>query len=114
MKDRNDNMTSASYEREVYWDKRAVKEFSRFPEEVREYFRAILLQILAGEHLEFPNIRKLSKGLHELRVNHIGQWRLIITFRNNLIIVLLAFRKNTQKTPENNLKTALSRTKDYE
>jgi phage-related protein len=72
---------------------------------------AILLLKRHGNELGMPHSRALGAGLHELRIAHpAGPFRVFYTFRPGRRIVLLhAFTKRTQETPERELAIARRR-----
>ena len=64
-----------------------------------------------GSRLHLPRSRALGEGLHELRIEHPeGPFRIIYHFRPGRRIVLLhAFVKRTQQTPQEDLDLARAR-----
>lgn len=67
-----------------------------------------------GWPLGMPVVRKMSADLWELRVNiPDGIARVLFTVDNNLMILLHGFIKKSQKTPDNELKTAQNRLNQY-
>lgn len=101
----------------VLIDKRADKEIKKFPRTVQLKFQA-LFEILEKEgKLEEPFAKKLSGSTHlfEIRVKYQGQWRaLYVYLSDNLIVILSAFSKKTQKTPLTELEKAKERRKNYD
>lgn len=97
-------------------DKRADREINKFPKEVVFKFYA-LFEILAEKgRLKEPDAKKLKgkHNLYELRVRYKGQWRSIYAYvRQDIIVILCAFRKKTQKTSSKYIDTALGRLKHY-
>ena len=71
------------------------------------------LEMLAqeGNHLRMPKSRSLGEGLHELRIPHPeGPFRIIYCFLPDRRILLLhAFVKRTQETPQQDLELARHR-----
>jgi len=56
----------------------------------------------------------MSSGLWEVRVNILdGIARVLFTVDKNLMILLHGFIKKSQKTPENELETAINRLNQY-
>lgn len=53
--------------------------------------------------------KKLRKDLFELRITGKEQIRILYTAKASNIILLHVFKKKTQKTPPNEIKTALLR-----
>lgn len=56
-------------------------------------------------------LKKLKTGLWELRS---GRWRLLFGVVDQEAIIVDIFRKKTQKTPMREIKTALTRMKEYQ
>lgn len=68
-----------------------------------------------GWPLGMPLIRKLERGLWEVRSNtHHGVVRVIFTVNGNTMILLHGFVKKSQKTPLDDLNTARRRLSDVE
>ena len=53
--------------------------------------------------------KKLTDKLYELRIRGKQEVRIIYVFRKQIIYLLHAFKKQTQKTPEKEIKIARSR-----
>uniref|UniRef100_C6DYA3 Type II toxin-antitoxin system RelE/ParE family toxin n=1 Tax=Geobacter sp. (strain M21) TaxID=443144 RepID=C6DYA3_GEOSM len=63
-----------------------------------------------GWPLGMPLIKKIDKGLWEVRTNLAdGIARVFFTVDDEHMVLLHGFIKKSQKTPQNELKTALSR-----
>lgn len=62
-----------------------------------------------GPFLNGKYTKKLRKDLFELRITGKEQIRILYTIQAKNIILLHAFKKKTQKTPQNEIKTALLR-----
>lgn len=67
-----------------------------------------LLQI-HGPTLPQPYSKKLVTGIYELRTSGQVAVRILYTSHNNIFYLLHAFKKETQKTPANEIKVALDR-----
>ncbi len=95
-------------------DPSAAEELNSFPIAVRARFND-LFEILSLEgKLEMPFAKKVTKNLFEIRVRTSGQWRATYAyFLETQIIILSAFQKKVQKTPKNELESALKRFKKY-
>jgi phage-related protein len=66
-----------------------------------------------GWPLGMPLIKKLEKGLWEVRSNiNQGIARVLFTVEGDTMVLLHGFVKKTQKTPINELNTALRRLSD--
>lgn len=82
-------------------------------------YREIDLLEQFGKDLSYPYIKKLEgkkyKDLWELRIKHSSNIFRIFYFIyiNDRCILLHGFVKKTQKTPKQELETALSRMKDF-
>ncbi len=97
-------------------DKRAEKELKRFPGDVYAKFIATFEILEMDGRLEEPYAKKIrnKKGIFEIRVRYKGQWRAIYAYLiNNLIVILSAFRKKTQKTPLKEIQKAVNRLQTY-
>lgn len=62
-----------------------------------------------GPYLGMPHTKKLSSDLYELRIRRKQEVRILYGFIKNNIYLLHAFKKQTQKTPSKELKTASGR-----
>ncbi|MBI2592442.1 type II toxin-antitoxin system RelE/ParE family toxin [Candidatus Saccharibacteria bacterium] len=73
--------------------------------------RYIKLLEAYGPNLGMPHVRYLKSGLYELRIRGQNELRIfyIALTSKRTVMFLHAFRKRTQKTPENELKIARSR-----
>lgn len=101
--------------KEVFYDKNALKELREFNIDVQREFQAYI-GILASEgKLEFPEAKKVTKELFEIRVTQDGIYRGFYAYlKNGYIVILHFFQKKTQKTPLKNTKLAKQRLKLYE
>jgi phage-related protein len=90
-----------------------VRQFLR--EQTAEDRKAIgtdIKTVQIGWPLGMPLVRKMERDLWEIRSDIAdGIVRVLFTLRGNQMILLHAFVKKAQKTPDNELKTALSRLK---
>lgn len=64
-----------------------------------------------GHTLMMPHSKKVSHQLFELRIRGRIEIRIFYTFRGNLIYLLHAFQKKSQKIPEQALEIAQRRLK---
>jgi len=78
------------------------------PSQVKAIRTIELLQI-HGPTLPPPYSKKLVKDLYELRTSGQICVRIIYTHHHGIYYLLHAFKKQTQKTPPNELQTALDR-----
>lgn len=93
----------------------ARREFARFDLPVQEDFDAYIDLLAEQGRLTFPDARKISKNLFEVRVEHDGAYRGFYAYvRGNMIVMLHFFQKKAQKTPQRNIITAQKRAKYYE
>ncbi len=100
--------------KEIFVDKSAKKELSKFSEEVREEFDAFFDNLREKGKLEFPEAKKVSKNLFEIRVKFRGEYRGFYAYADKVYIVILhIFKKKTKKTPLKNLRLAERRLKKY-
>jgi phage-related protein len=74
-----------------------------------KYGRLIALLIQYGPILHYPYSRKLTKNLYELRGHGDTKIRIIYTCINQKYILLHAFKKKTQKTPQKEINIAEKR-----
>jgi phage-related protein len=101
--------------KEILYDKNALKELRDFNQEVREEFQAYIKTLCQEGKLEFPEARKISRNLFEIRVIHEGAYRAFYAYvKSDYIILLHFFQKKAQKTPLKNLKLAYQRLKYYD
>ena len=104
-------------EKTVLIDKRAEKELKNFSRPIQLKFKTLFAILEKKGKLEEPFGKKLSgrENLFEIRVKQDGQWRSIYAYMDkNIIIILSAFGKKTQKTPIAELEKAKRRLADYE
>jgi phage-related protein len=65
---------------------------------------------LHGNTIGMPHSKRLDKNLFELRVRGEQEIRILYCFNKKSIVLLHAFKKQTQKTPKKEIATALKRT----
>lgn len=100
----------------VEFDTRAYKEFSKLPRVVQLEFIAIIQILEESGELREPLGKKLDgyRNLFEMRVRRNGAWRSIYCyFADDKILILCVFQKKSNKTPLNNIQTAIKRHKSY-
>jgi phage-related protein len=98
-----------------YFHARVLAEIESWPVEVlADYARIIELLIEHGPNLGFPHSRALGGGLFELRLRgKSGAGRVFYCFlAGRRVVVLHAFLKKSQKTPQHQLKVARIRMKE--
>ena len=99
----------------VYFHERVKLDIQSWPVDVlADYVRLVELLVEYGPNLRLPHSRAFGEGLFELRLkgkNNIGRafYCFLIGQR---IVVLHAFIKKTQTTPEMELKIARKRLKE--
>ncbi len=100
-----------------YFNDRVLSEIERWPDGIlADYARLVELLMEFGPNLKMPHSKALGKGLFELRPK--GREGIGRTFYCYLvgqrIIILHAFIKKTQETPENEMKIARKRVKEVQ
>jgi phage-related protein len=100
-----------------YFNERVLKEIEAWPDGIlADYARIVELLMEFGPNLKMPHSKALGKGLFELRPK--GKEGIGRTFYCYLvgqrIIILHAFIKKTQETPENEMKIARKRAKEVQ
>lgn len=102
-------------QKHVRIDPRALKEISKFPYGVRIKIDAAIKILERDGKLVEPNAKKINKELLEIRIKYQGQWRVLYVYSvKDKIILILAFQKKTQKLPQQYIKLAYERLKEYE
>ncbi|HBB76738.1 MAG: hypothetical protein A2186_01075 [Candidatus Levybacteria bacterium RIFOXYA1_FULL_41_10] len=69
----------------------------------------IRLLIKFGPWLSMPYSKKLTKTLYELRIRGKQEIRIIYSFKGRNIYLIHAFKKQTQRTPNKEIKVAQKR-----
>jgi len=100
-----------------YFNERVLTEIEKWPDGIlADYARLVELLMEFGPNLKMPHSKALGKGLFELRPK--GREGIGRTFYCYLvgqrIIILHAFIKKTQETPENEMKVARKRVKEVQ
>ena len=80
-------------------------------EDSARVFKLIDLFIEQKFSLSQPYLKKITKGIWELRP---GKYRLLFGMTGGNVAVVNIFKKQTQKTPKREIKLALKRLKEYE
>ncbi len=73
---------------------------------------AIQILVQYGPYLKPPYMKKLAPNLYELRIKSQIAIRIFYSLKSNTYILLHAFKKKTQKTPDKELRIALDRMKE--
>jgi phage-related protein len=93
----------------------AQKELSRFSNSVREDFEGLFEVIEELGQLSFPDARKITKDLFEIRIKREGEYRGVYAYLvGDIVSILHAFRKKSAKTPIASIRLSQQRLKDYE
>jgi phage-related protein len=98
----------------VYFHERVLAEIESWPVDVlADYARLVELLVEHGPHLRLPHSRAFGDGLFELRPRgRTGTGRAFYCFvTGRRIIILHAFIKKTQHTPDSDIKVARKRVK---
>jgi len=98
----------------IIYDNAAVREYKKFSREVQKNFQAHIEILEAEGKLEFPEGKRVTKDLSEIRVARKGVYRGFYAYvKRDFVVILHFFRKKTQKTPLKNIRTAGKRLKKY-
>jgi phage-related protein len=101
--------------KKIFLDKNAERELREFDEEVQLEFEAYFKILELEGKLDFPQARKVTKDIFEIRIKFKGEYRGFYAYIGKLEVVILHFfRKKTQKTPIKDLELAQRRLKQYE
>lgn len=99
----------------IFLDKNAEKELRQLSEKVQLEFEAFFKILELEGKLDFPQAKKITKDLFEIRIKLKGEYRGFYAYVGKLdIIVLHFFRKKAQKTPIKDVELAQRRLKQYE
>lgn len=101
----------------IYFHERVLSEIQSWPVEVlADYARLIELLVEHGPSLRLPHSRAFGEGLFELRPRgRSGIGRVFYCFLiGKRVVVLHAFIKKSQQTPESELKLARKRLKEVQ
>ena len=93
------------------------REIVGLPDQIRGDLADALARLDVGLSLSMPLSRPLpsiGRGAHELRLrDRSGEYRIIyVVRRSGEVLVVLAFKKTSQKTPERIIELARSRAKE--
>ncbi len=93
------------------------REIADLPERSRGDLADALARLDAGLPLSMPLSRpmpSIGRGAHELRLrDRNGEWRVVYVVRSaGEVVVVLAFKKTSRKTPERMIDLARSRAKE--
>lgn len=98
----------------IVFHARAAEEFETFNRDVQLSFQAYIDLLGVNGRLEFPDARKVSSEIFEIRVEWKGTYRGFYAYvGKEHIMILHFFKKKSQKTPLRNLAVAQQRLKIY-
>lgn len=98
----------------IIYDKNALKELRVFNQEVQDDFDGLVRILRQEGRLSYPNAKKITKELFEIRVPHKEIYRGFYAYIwKEHIVILHFFKKKTQKIPQREIKTALNRLHNY-
>ncbi|MES2018499.1 MAG: type II toxin-antitoxin system RelE/ParE family toxin [Pseudomonadota bacterium] len=100
-----------------YFNERVLAEVKSWPADLlADYVRLVDLLVEHGPNLRLPHSRAFGAGLFELRPRcKSGTGRAMYCFfSGKRIIILHAFVKKSQETPDNDLKLARKRLKEVQ
>ena len=101
--------------KEVFYDRNALKELQGFSVAAQKEFQAYIALLAFEGKLEFPEAKKVTKELFEIRVAQDGAYRGFYAYlKGRYVVILHFFQKKTQRTPLRNIKLAQQRLKRYE
>ncbi len=99
----------------IIFDARAVKELEKFERDAQLAFQSYITILSSEGRLEFPDARKITAEIFEIRVECKGAYRGLYAYvGKDFIIILHFFNKKSQKTPLKNIAVARQRFKTYE
>lgn len=83
-------------------------------QERKKFLRALDL-LMTEEKIPYHYIKYIRDGIYEFRTNYgNNEFRVFFIYDGNTVVVLFnAFRKKTQKTPENEIKKAIRLKEEY-
>lgn len=100
--------------KEIIYDYNALEELEKFSQDVKEDFKASIDALEREGRLEFPEARKITMDIFEIRISQEGVYRGFYAYVSHPNIVILHFfQKKTNKTPINDIKLAERRLRKY-
>lgn len=98
----------------IIFDKRADKEISSFTKQAQIKLRSLIQILSVYGKLNLPEGKKINKELFEIRIKSGNQHRCLYAYhKQQTIIILSAFIKKKQKTPNKEINKAISRLQEY-
>lgn len=99
----------------VFFDHQAQKDLFKTPEIIQTEFNAIISNLETKGKLDYPEAKKLSHNLFEIRIKIHDSYRGFYAYlKSNYIVILHIFKKKSQKTPKKELIIAYQRLKKYD
>ena len=100
--------------KQIIIDDNARKELKRFNKSIQRKFVGLFTILGEEGKLDFPDARKISYDLFEIRVKVGGIYRGLYAYvQRGYIVILHIFQKKSQKTPLKDIKTAEGRLIKY-
>ncbi len=98
----------------TFESKRGEKPVDLFIKQQQPQARAKIVHIIRllqqyGNMLGMPHAKMFGSGLYELRIRGKEELRIVYCFKKQIIYLIHAFKKQTQKTPQKELETAYQR-----
>jgi len=98
----------------IIFDKRAEKEISSFTKQAQMKLRSLIQILSVYGRLNLPEGKKITKELFEIRIKSASQHRCLYAYyTKQTVIILSAFIKKKQKTPQKEINKAVSRLQEY-
>lgn len=98
----------------IFYDKNSLGELHGLDKDIQKDFLAYVNILKMEGKLGFPEARKVTKNLFEIRVIRESSYRGFYAYvKKDYIVILHFFNKKTQKTPLKNIKVAQNRLKKY-
>lgn len=101
-------------EKKIIYDQNALEELNQFSREVQKHFAKRIVLLETYGRLEFPDARKVTRDIFEIRVSQEGVYRGFYAYIDHPDVVILHFfQKKTNETPSRNIKLAERRLRKY-
>lgn len=98
----------------IYTENNAKKEVEAFPKPAQLVFSGLLEVLTKRGRLDFPEGKKVTRELFEMRFVQVVQYRVLYAYiGKNSILLLSAFIKKTQKTPQKEIDKAKTRLRKH-
>ncbi len=100
--------------KEIIYDQNALEELDQLDRDVQKCFAKYIALLETDGRLEFPDARKITRDIFEIRVSQEGIYRGFYAYISHPDIVILHFfQKKTNKTPSKAIKLAERRLQKY-